>query len=333
MTTSPTTADVDHARVPASSVPGKAFFLIRVNGSDLSAIRTEGTNLTTCIASVWRWGKAEVNHLLSKAYISTRPFPFPYDIIEMIITYLVRDIDTLKACSLTCRSWYSATAPLLHHTLTLTGGRPKVGRSQPELLFKLRELGLTPLVKGVRIRQSYRGGGWFVPGASSHLPLRYFSAFANIHTLRVYKLDIHLFIPEIEHYFKHFSQTLRSITLFDPKGTPRQLSHFLSLFTNLENIDIHGADKYTTIPDLDTKLVPFSAPKLRGRLSLHGFSWVETWAHLIAWCGGLRFRYMDLRWSTNCAPILLGACAETLETLRFDVMDSEFCIGFSMDSN
>ena len=36
---------------------------------------------------------------------------------------------------------------------------------------------------------------------------------------------------------------------------------------------------------------------------------------MITLLGGLRFRHMDL-FKVNCAQLVLGACAETLETLR-----------------
>ena len=54
-----------------------------------------------------------------------------------------------------------------------------------------------------------------------------------------------------------------------------------------------------------------AVPKLRGRLALYDFRWVETWRHLIASCDGLRFRHMDLRGDASCAPILFEACTET----------------------
>ena len=80
-------------------------------------------------------------------------------------------------------------------------------------------------------------------------------------------------------------------------------------------------------------LIPFSAPKLRGRLALYNFHWVDTWTHLTFLCGGLRFRHIDLRASPSCAPTLLEACAKTLETLRFhttDLLHSEsFPYGFT----
>jgi hypothetical protein len=265
----------------------------------------------------------------------------------MIIAHLTRDLDTLKACSLTCHSWYIVAAAQLHHTLTLKREGPTFTRNtrtpssthgELKPLASLHELGLVPLVKAIRVEQWRTAGIWFVPQAFDDRDLRYFSAFAKVHTLRIQKLDINHFIPVVERYFGHFSPTLRSIMLDEPHSTPRQLSHFLSLFSNLDDIEIRQIDVSVpkmTIPD--TELVPFSAPKLRGRLELHDFIWVKTWTDLIATCGGLRFRHIDLRRSGSCAPVLLKACAETLETLRFTVKGGSvrkwFCVGLSPDSS
>jgi len=241
--------------------------------------------------------------------------------VETIIAHLIHNLGALKACSLTCRSWYIAAAPHLHHTLTLTGNRLEIGRLQLQPLSNLHRLGLIHLVKSIRVKQGFNTH-WFVPQTFSHLDLRHFSALANVHTLKLQNADILNLIPGAERYFGHFSQTLRSIILYDPCCTPRQLSYFLSLFSNLENIGIRNicaAEPITTIPEME--LVPFSAPKLRGRLALRGFEWAETWKHLVASKSELRFRHMDLHRSATCTPALFEACAETLETLRFGVGD------------
>ena len=278
----------------------------------------------------------------------------PYEIVEMIITHLISDLDALKACSLTCRSWCTVvvshlSVSHLYHTVTLKteSYRPiynrldsSYTRDQLWLLSRLHGLGLAPIVKEIRVGQPHhrREGRWFAPQTLGYRGLKCFSAFANVHTLKLQELEIYRFIPGIERYFEHFSPTLRSITLFNPHCTPRQLSHFLSLFSNLDDVEIWGpCTPYpdTTIPD--TELVSLSAPKLRGRLTLNRFHWVETWTRLIASCGGLRFRYMDLCSSTDCAPVLLDACAETLETLRFDATGSLggkwFCMNLPADSS
>ena len=44
---------------------------------------------------------------------------------------------------------------------------------------------------------------------------------------------------------------------------------------------------------------------------------VEICTRLVALGGGLRFYHMDLCRSGECPPVLFGACAETLKTLRF----------------
>jgi len=176
-----------------------------------------------------------------------------------------------------------AAAQHLHHTLTLRRDGRDVNGSQLEPLSKLHELGLLLLVKEIRIEQAPGLSCWFVPRA-----------------------------------FNHHS----SIALYDPYCTPQQLSHFLSLFPNLDDVEIRVSYTHMYNPAIpNTGLVPYSAPKLRGRLVLSGFSWVETLTHLIDSCGGLRFRHMDLGGGPCCAPLLLRTCAETLETLRLDARE------------
>jgi len=242
--------------------------------------------------------------------------------VEIIITHLTCNTGALKACSLTCRSWYTTAAPLLHHSLTLTGDELEIGRRHLQPLFNLHRLGLIHLVKEIRLKQGFDVDHWFVPQAFTHLDLCHFFTLTNVHTLKLQNMGIDRFVPTLEHHFGHFSQTLRSITLYDPRCTPRQLSHFFSLFSNLDNIGIRNTltrQPTTTTPDME--LVPFSALELRGRLALYNFNWAETWVHLTASSSDLRFRHMDLHRSPSCAPILFEACAETLETLRLGRMD------------
>jgi hypothetical protein len=289
---------------------------------------------------VWRRGKANINRLLGKAPPGPRTAHesgcrLPYEIVEMIIAHIARDLDTLKAFSLTCRSWYIAVVPHLHYTLTLRDDISVNTRGELTSLSKLHQLGLMPLVKKIRVKQERI---WFTPQAFSRRDLRYFSAFPNVRTLRFQDLEISRFIPGIERYFGHFSPTLRYIVLSKPLCTPHQLSHFLSLFPNLNNIkicQIPTRPPNTTIPD--PELVHFSTPMLRGRLVLYDFDSVEICTRLISLGGGLRFRYMDLCRIGDCAPVLFEACAETLETLRIYATDASvgewFGMGLSTNSS
>ena len=303
-------------------------------------IRTVGMNRAVIF---WHRAKANVNRLIG----NVRPETFtahestcrlPYEIVELIITRLTRDLDALKACSLTCRSWYIVAVPHLHHTLILRGKGTGKSRSKLEPLSKLHELGLMSLVQEIRVDPSFCLTHWFVPQAFSRRDLRYFSAFENVQTLKLGDLEIHRFIPDIERYFENFSLTLRSIVLYRPRCTPRQLSHFLSFFPNLDNVKIGGIDTHvpnTTIPD--TELVPFYTPKMQGQLGLYHISWTEAWARLITSCGDMQFHCMDLCDVAGWAPTLFEACAETLETLRFYPLDAPFgkqiSVGLPKDSS
>ena len=118
---------------------------------------------------------------------------FPCEIVATIVVCLTSDLDALKACSLTCRSWYIVTVPHLQHTLTLRGDAPTFthGELNPPStrdklgpLSKLHELCLMPLVKEIRVEQWGGAGSWFVPQTFSRRDLGYFSTFTNVHTLK-----------------------------------------------------------------------------------------------------------------------------------------------------
>ena len=140
----------------------------------------------------------------------------PYEIVEMILTHVLHDLDTRKALSLTCRSWYIAAVPHFHRTFTFATG----DKLRP--LSKPHRLGLMPLIKEIWTEQYC--DTWLLPQAFNRHGLRYFSAFPNIQTLMFDRLSIFYFIPGVERYFGHFSPTLRPITL-DPFCTTRQLPH------------------------------------------------------------------------------------------------------------
>ena len=196
-----------------------------VDDSDLYAVRAIGPSLSTRVVTIWHRGKVKVDRLLGDPpgpRITHEPTrPFPYEIVEMIITHLIHDLDTLKATSLTCRSWYIIVVPHLHHTLTLRSGRrgqpnPPPTRVRLKPLARLHQLDLTPLVKEIRVEQRRDMRRWFVPKAFGRCDLHYFSSFANVRTLRLQEPDINRFIPGIKRYFGHFSPTLRSVTLYNP---------------------------------------------------------------------------------------------------------------------
>jgi len=140
------------------STPSMVFPPACIDNSDLCAGRAIGKILFNHVAIVWQRGKAKVNHLLRNtppetSIVHESTCRFPYEIVEVIISYLIHDHDALTACSLTCRSWYIAVVLHIHHTLILGGEGDERLRNSLKPLSKLQELGLIPLMKEVTVRQ------------------------------------------------------------------------------------------------------------------------------------------------------------------------------------
>jgi hypothetical protein len=254
--------------------------------------------------------------------VHSSPIPkFPQELVEQIISYLIYDNRALLACSATCYSWYIATFPHLHHTLTtdnrsLPGKRGKES-SWPNPLRRTYKLGLLPLVKRLRIRPGQRGFHQFTPKKLGGRTLSYFSALTNLQELGIDYLQVSSFMPTIQQCFGHLSPTLQVLALKGPEGSCRQILYFIGLFPNLQDLKL----LYPFIWDeqessADAALGPLSIPPLRGRLTLRCFTRERLIEEMISHFGGLRFRQMDL-FGVKSVQLLLDACAETLETLRF----------------
>ena len=152
---------------------------------------------------VWYRSKAKIKNIF-KCDRSETPSSGPYarglpqELLEMIVAHVQFDIQTLKACSMTCRSWYIATLPHLHHTITLRrkGWDPTRGGLAP--LRKLDKMRLLPFVKRLRVRHRY-ADPFLPPEIWNAQCLIYFSALANIQELGFDGLDLRLFVPEAKH--------------------------------------------------------------------------------------------------------------------------------------
>ena len=250
--------------------------------------------------------------------VYNRTIMFPQDVVDIIVANLGDDIQSLRAVSTTCRPWYLAAAPYLHHTLTLCG--PPLDRARVDLepLAKLHKLDLLPFVKKLWIRTPPIREPWISPKKFDRRTLRHFSALTNVQQLRIEKFDLSKFMPGVERYFGHFAPALRSISLKILSSTQRQLLYFLALFPNLDDIEIEcyptSNPGITAEPDPGVA-VPFSAPSLRGQLKLKHFPSKAMIRDMITLFGRLRFRYMDLC-DVEGSQLLLEACADTLQTAR-----------------
>ena len=223
---------------------------------------------------------------------------------------------------MTCYSWYIATAPHLHHSLTIDDNIHFSNMGYRSFQTSYR-LGLLSLVKRLRIRRwPYWSKIGVTPGRLCRRTFHRLSALTNLRELGIDDLEVSRFMPRIQRCFGHFSPTLQFLALRDPRGSCQQILYFIGLFPNLQDLkpqscSSEGEQEITG----DTTLIPLSTPPLRGWLTLTCFTRVTLIRDMIALFGGLRFRRMDL-FGVKCVRLLLDACAETLETLRLYPTDS-----------
>ena len=291
---------------------------------------TTATAIGLLIGRIWRRTQARIRGTHSgvvsprTSTVSLSPSPttrLPQEVVEIIIVYLIFDTSSLLACSLTCRSWYIAAVPHLHHTLItpVYYGRGDEKRWWPDSFRSMHELGLFPLIKRFQVPGSdekLSGPRTFSPTQFDHRILRQYLSLVNVQELGIDYLDIPSFMLNIRRYFGHFAPTVRSLALREPKGSRRQIVFFIGLFQHLEDLKLlYTWIRFRKEPADDLTLVPSFAPPLRGRLTMTCFTRVGILEDMIELFGGIRFHYMDL-FCVRGMRLLLDACTETLETLR-----------------
>jgi len=245
----------------------------------------------------------------------------------MIIVHLFCDKPSLRACSLTCYSWYIATVPHLHHTLVIGTKDPLWDRRGrwPNFIWYKHRLGLLPLVRKLHILAGETYELWEItPKQFPCCTLLRFSTLTNVQELGIDCLDISEFMPRLQRYFGHFLPTVRSLALRSPRATHRQIIYFVGLFQHLQDLKLifnpPRLFQSKEAPVGDPTLIPPFVPPLRGRLTMILSRRAELVEDMIELFGGIRFRSMDL-FDVNGTRLLLNACVETLETLRLHQND------------
>jgi hypothetical protein len=292
------------------STPNSPFWLTRCADITLAS--------ELLVNKLWYRTSAKIKQLL---YEGTRSpsiarsssiTKLPQDVVEMIVSYLIYNMPSLVACSLTCYSWYIAAVPHLHHTLTTDNhdcawpgmkhgwldtkhGWPGTKYSWPGPLKRSYNLGLLPLVKQFRIRLDHGGDTLFTPAWLDWRTLRYLSALTNLQELGIDYLDVSSFIPTIQQCFGPFLPTLQFLALKEPRGSCRQVLYFIGHFPSLQDLKLrYSHSKYKEEDTANATLIPPSIPPLRGGLTLLYFTKRSLVKDMITFFGGLHFRHMDL---------------------------------------
>ena len=241
----------------------------------------------------------------------------PLEIVKIIISYLTYDTCSLRACTLACYSWYIAAVPHLHYTFVASICSPRKDKKLmwPESLPNKYKLGLLPLVKVFWVRVDDSNRVEFSPRLFSHYILRQFSALTNVRDLRVDRLNIPSFMPNIRRYFVHFLPTVKYLALSEPKGSRRQIIYFIGLFQQLDHLKLaYDRGGVQNEPADDLTLFPPFVPPLRGNLTLVCFRRVGLLKDMIRLFGGIRFRSMNI-FHTDGMRLLLDTSAKTLKTV------------------
>ena len=251
----------------------------------------------------------------------TYPSPatrLPLEVVEIIIAYLVHDLPSLRACSLTCYSWYIAAVPHLHHPLvinTLTNSYALRPLEWPEPIRRMHSLGLLPLVGDLEIRGRYTTA--ISAKLFCHRTLRQFMALTNVQDLTISYLDIPSFMPNIRQYFGHFFPTVRSLRLGSPKGSNRQILFFIGSFRYLEDLELFDSElpSWENEQKDDLTLIPPFAPPLQGKLTAWSWGRENFFREMVHLFGAIRFTEMRV-FNAIETQFLLRACAKTLYALH-----------------
>ena len=271
---------------------------------------------------------------------SSQNTKLPLEIVEMITAYLACDIRSLRACTMTCRTWYIAATPHLYHTLAIRTN-PWYEKSRwPARLWLMDYHGLLPSVRRFLICGCYDHNVKLSPMLLSWCTLVPVVSFTSLQELEIEYLDIPSFVPTIRWAERYILPTarfltlvkpeeswedicilpaLRSLILREPKGSCRQIIYFIGLFQHLEDLELMCVTVEPEQAD-DAVFVPLFTPPLRGRLTAEHITRVDLLKDMINLFGGVRFRYMRLL-KVDGMELLLDACAETLEDVVLDPTD------------
>lgn len=306
-------------KTPTSSLSGSWVF----NLTPLHLTVITVTVIMLLVAIVYYRSRAMIQRILSGNILpkapSTRLSPvakLPQELIEMIIGFLAYDTSSLRACSMTCYSWYIAAVPHLHHTLILEdtlGGKFR----WPDPILHMDRLGLLPLVKSFRL--CFKNYHPLSPKLFCRSVLYNFAKLTNVRELWLEQLDIPSFMSGIQRYFDHFLPTVQSLTLTSPKGSRRQIVFFVGLFRHLEDLSLRKITPQKE-PENDLTLVPPFSPPLGGRLVAWYLERPGLIEDMIDLFGGIRFGQMNL-FDVDGTWLLLNACAKTLWRLQLRPTD------------
>jgi len=258
----------------------------------------------------------------------------PRELIDEIMRH--SDLRTLKECSLTSRTFYSAARPLIHARIVLgiTSAKRSSKLSQ-ETPFDLETYDEQADVFHARYLSAIEERGLLRYGYIREVSLELFNlarpekvlqlqqlrALDTVHSLTINWLPLPQILPIFDSCFSQFVPTLQSLSLRDSRCEDiNQVMEFIYRFPHLDDLDLTLDDSTD-----DRRASPGSMwPRPRQQLPFGGHLRLSGPPDVIRWLvdlpGGIRFRSISVSSSLNDLEKLLAACS-TLEVFTIRYID------------
>ena len=273
------------------------------------------------------------NDNISKQFPDAGWKNLPQELVDEILRYLLDDLPSLKACSLTCKHLFGLTRPLIHQRLVCPGSRP--GHPKPkvslfgrhkkdpgafERLIDADRSGVLHYTRHLIFKpKRYGPDPYFKPNdLQEYLP--HLRSVSNLHTLTIQSFYIPRFIPVFNEYFGTSTNTLRRLDMRGSFATGRQLLYILCQFPLLEDLTIvypYWEPPTWEPPTWNPPPMITQIPPLRGKLVLVGEGSRELFEGLTAFPVKLNFRSLELFRCMGAAHVVLAACARTATSVSY----------------
>ena len=239
----------------------------------------------------------------------------PPELIHRILNYLRHDRKSLMVASLVSKAWTSCSQAYLFESVHL-----KPSNLQRWLKNIPHNVdGPASHTRTLTLDDDHRLL-WINPQCSD-FPLSNLASFCDVRSLSLRWWNI-AFLDDVspEPYFDHFGRSLRTLSLQYCILDPTTFLVFLSLFPNVQDLEITSRYPHTlrldTIPD-----IPKVTPSFCGTLSLVSFDSRDPILRALV-ALPLHFTTISIQGCAFDEPdtyrLLLTSCLDTLATLRFE---------------
>ena len=270
--------------------------------------------------------------VLTPATISGTWKVLPQELIDYIFFMLGDDLQSLKACSSTCKLMFVSARRIIHRKIYLSSDKNWELLTFPErqqylsgdrlglavkMLPEIASRGVLPYA-----RQLFINLEWDFTPTNLQPFNHHFQCFDRIQELNISRLDTPGFLESFDTYFANIVLTLHSLHLESPIGETRDILDFICRFPHLDDLSLKMSisadprDQRTwssgTLP------VVKNMPPFRGRLRLDAIverrdSLLQQLASLP---GKLSFRSIIFRnCESDAEQPIVNVCHRTLESV------------------